>query len=93
MFHGQPVATGRVPVYAFVREYDDADHTVDVIYHTFYPYNRGKDVCIGGLLSLLWFWKLGNNDGKKCARITKRIHGRQKSGTRPGTAWVFFFAC
>ena len=46
-FHGSNVAKGGVPVYAIVREYQDAWKTVDVVYHTFYPYNRGKLVCIG----------------------------------------------
>ena len=30
-----------------VKEYDDACLTTDVIYTTFYPYNYGKDVCVG----------------------------------------------
>ena len=46
-FHGKNVVNGGVPVYAIVREYQDAWKTVDVVYHTFYPYNRGKQVCIG----------------------------------------------
>ena len=48
-FHGNNVVNGGVPVYAIVREYQDAWKTVDVVYHTFYPYNRGKQVCIGRL--------------------------------------------
>ena len=50
-FYGQPVANGGVPVYAIVRQYYDAWNTIDVVYHTFYPYNRGKNVCIGQRLS------------------------------------------
>jgi len=50
-FYGQPVANGGVPVYAIVRQYYDAWNTIDVVYHTFYPYNRGKNVCIGQCLS------------------------------------------
>ena len=46
-FHGTSVASGAVPVYAIVRPYNDAWKTTDVVYHTFYPYNRGKDVCLG----------------------------------------------
>ena len=46
-FYGNSVVNGGVPVYAIVREYQDAWKTVDVVYHTFYPYNRGKLVCIG----------------------------------------------
>ncbi len=46
-FYGNNVVKGGVPVYAIVREYQDAWKTVDVVYHTFYPYNRGKLVCIG----------------------------------------------
>lgn len=46
-FHGASVANGAVPVYAIVRPYNDAWKTTDVVYHTFYPYNRGKDVCLG----------------------------------------------
>lgn len=46
-FHGNNVNNGGVPVYAIVREYQDAWKTIDVVYHTFYPYNRGKQVCIG----------------------------------------------
>lgn len=41
------MANGGVPVYAIVRPYNDAWKTTDVVYHTFYPYNRGKDVCLG----------------------------------------------
>ncbi len=34
-------------VYTHIREYDDDCGTVDVKYTVFYPYNYGKDVCIG----------------------------------------------
>jgi len=47
LFYGQRVANGGVPVYAVVRDYQDAWNTIDVVYHTFYPYNRGKQVCVG----------------------------------------------
>ena len=47
VFYGQNVAKGGVPVYAIVRDYQDAWNTIDVVYHTFYPYNRGKQVCVG----------------------------------------------
>jgi len=47
VFYGQSVAKGGVPVYAIVRDYQDAWNTIDVVYHTFYPYNRGKQVCVG----------------------------------------------
>ena len=30
-----------------VTEYNDPCLTVDVLYPTFYPYNYGKDVCVG----------------------------------------------
>lgn len=47
-FRGTSVTGGAgVPVYAIVRPYNDAWKTTDVVYHTFYPYNRGKDVCLG----------------------------------------------
>ncbi len=34
-------------VYTHIREYDDDCTTVDIKYTAFYPYNYGKDVCIG----------------------------------------------
>ena len=34
-------------MYALVKEWNDVCETVDVSYPTFYPYNYGKDVCIG----------------------------------------------
>lgn len=48
-FYGVNVKQGGAPVYAIVREYGDAWNTVDVVYHMFYPYNRGKVVCLGEL--------------------------------------------
>jgi len=44
-FYGQPLE--EVKVYALVKEWNDECKTVDVSYPTFYPYNYGKDVCIG----------------------------------------------
>ena len=52
------MAQGGVPVYAIVRQYQDAWNTIDIVYHTFYPYNRGKHVCIGELLLFLFFYRL-----------------------------------
>lgn len=46
-FYGNSVLKGGVPVYAIVRDYQDAWNTIDVVYHMFYPYNRGKQVCLG----------------------------------------------
>ena len=37
----------QIKVYALVKEWKDECNTVDVSYPTFYPYNYGKDVCIG----------------------------------------------
>jgi len=44
-FSGQPA--DQVPSYAFVTEHNDSCSTVDVTYTLFYPFNYGKDVCIG----------------------------------------------
>ncbi len=47
-FFGQPaVALEELPVYTHVREYGDPCSTVDVRYAVFYPYNYGKDTCVG----------------------------------------------
>jgi len=47
----QPFFSGEslddVPVYTFVTEHSDACSTIDVSYRFFYPYNYGKDVCVG----------------------------------------------
>lgn len=47
VFFGQSINNGSVPVYTIYREYDDAFNTLDVSYFAFYPYNRGKDACVG----------------------------------------------
>ena len=47
MFFGQPITKGNVPVYTKYREYADVNNTMDVYYLSFYPYNRGKDACVG----------------------------------------------
>jgi len=44
-FSGQPLS--QVPSYTFVTQHNDSCNTVDVTYSFFYPYNYGKDVCIG----------------------------------------------
>ena len=47
-FFGQPPSEfGPAPVYTHIREYGDECNTIDVSYKVFYPYNYGKDVCIG----------------------------------------------
>ncbi|XP_042874714.1 uncharacterized protein LOC122254917 [Penaeus japonicus] len=46
-FSGQNVSEVSVPTYVFIRDYQDACGTVDVVYRNFYPYNYGKDVCVG----------------------------------------------
>lgn len=46
-FAGENVSQVEVPTYVFIRDYQDACGTVDVAYRTFYPYNYGKDVCVG----------------------------------------------
>lgn len=46
-FVGQNVTQEIVPTYVFVKDYQDACGTVDVAYRSFYPYNYGKDVCVG----------------------------------------------
>ena len=33
--------------FALVKEWNDECNTIDVSYPQFYPYNYGKDVCIG----------------------------------------------
>ena len=50
MFFGQPITKGNVPVYTKYREYADVNNTLDVYYLTFYPYNRGKDACVGSYI-------------------------------------------
>ena len=37
----------QVKVIALVKEWNDECNTIDVSYPQFYPYNYGKDVCIG----------------------------------------------
>ena len=37
----------QVKVIALVKEWNDDCNTIDVSYPQFYPYNYGKDVCIG----------------------------------------------
>jgi len=44
-FYGQSL--DQVPSYAFVTEHQDRCNTVDVTYTFFYPFNYGKDVCVG----------------------------------------------
>lgn len=46
-FAGQNVGEVPVPTYVFVKDYKDSCGTFDVAYRGFYPYNYGKDVCIG----------------------------------------------
>lgn len=46
-FAGQNIIEVPVPTYVFVKDYQDACGTVDVVYRSFYPYNFGKDVCVG----------------------------------------------
>ncbi|XP_037800159.1 vacuolar protein sorting-associated protein 62-like [Penaeus monodon] len=46
-FAGQNVSEVTVPTYVFIKDYHDACGTVDVAYRSFYPYNFGKDVCVG----------------------------------------------
>lgn len=47
VFLGQSVENGGVPTYTIYREYNDEFNTLDVSYFTFYPYNRGKETCVG----------------------------------------------
>lgn len=44
-FYGQPLQYS--PVYTFVTEHNDSCNTVDVTYAVFFPFNYGKDVCVG----------------------------------------------
>jgi len=44
-FYGQPIEL--VKSIALVKEWNDECNTIDVSYPQFYPYNYGKDVCIG----------------------------------------------
>jgi hypothetical protein len=44
-FSGQALAD--TPVYVLVVEHKDECDTIDISYRTFYPYNWGKDVCVG----------------------------------------------
>ncbi|XP_063839799.1 uncharacterized protein LOC135088741 [Scylla paramamosain] len=46
-FRGQNISEVAVPTYAFVKDHKDPCGTVDVAYRSFYPYNYGKDVCVG----------------------------------------------
>lgn len=54
VFTGEPLTNDKVPpTYALYHEYGDADNTIDVYYHAFYPYNRGKDACVGKLYTTI----------------------------------------
>merc|ERR1712002_316397 len=46
-FGGQNISEFIVPTYVFVKDYNDNCGTYDVAYRALYPYNYGKDVCIG----------------------------------------------
>ncbi len=49
-FHGEKdaITSGRgVPAYAFINRPAAAEGGVDVVYYFYFPYNRGKNVCIG----------------------------------------------
>lgn len=96
-FHGSNVANGGVPVYAIVREYQDAWKTVDVVYHTFYPYNRGKLVCIGILNylvnSLIVHWiltiKFNSPTGITTGKDKENCLGNVESfGNHVGTSFL-----
>lgn len=54
MFFGQAIENGGVPTYTIYREYDDAFKTLDVSYFAFYPYNRGKDACVGSVFAFIY---------------------------------------
>jgi len=47
----QPFFSGEkpaeVPSYTFVTEHNDSCSTIDITYTFFYPFNYGKDVCVG----------------------------------------------
>lgn len=96
-FHGSNVANGGVPVYAIVREYQDAWKTVDVVYHTFYPYNRGKLVCIGKpschsaivvrILTIKFDSRLGITTGKDKENCLGNV---ESFGNHVGKFWTRF---
>ena len=48
-FRGQDPRTNSVPVYCLIRK---KDNITDFVYWFFYPYNKGKQVCIG--VSTFW---------------------------------------
>ncbi|KAI9146195.1 hypothetical protein BKA69DRAFT_1120693 [Paraphysoderma sedebokerense] len=46
-FRGQSVTEQRVPIYIMIVPKDEAKTVLEVYYYAFFPYNRGKDICIG----------------------------------------------
>jgi len=76
-FSGQPL--DQVPSYAFVTEHNDSCATVDVTYSLFYPFNYGKDVCVGidtGGLCLGEVKTFGNHVGD-WEHVSLRLQGGQ----------------
>ena len=47
IFFLKKMALFQVVSYAQVYEHHDDCDTTDISFHTFYPYNYGKDVCVG----------------------------------------------
>ena len=45
-FQGQDVRSTSVPTYVLLRKHGI---TTDLVYWFFYPYNKGKDVCVGAI--------------------------------------------
>jgi len=76
-FSGQPV--DQVPSYTFVTEHNDSCSTVDVTYTFFYPFNYGKDVCVGvesGSLCIGGVKTFGNHVGD-WEHVSLRLQGGQ----------------
>ncbi|CAG0899197.1 unnamed protein product [Darwinula stevensoni] len=65
IFSGQDVLNDIIPTYVLYRPYNGTPF-IDIQYHLFYPYNRGKDICIGipdGDDCIGFFESFGNHVG------------------------------
>eukprot|EP00092_Neocalanus_flemingeri_P017694 GFUD01019140.1.p1 GENE.GFUD01019140.1~~GFUD01019140.1.p1 ORF type:complete len:354 (+),score=85.06 GFUD01019140.1:245-1306(+) len=76
-FSGQP--QDQVPSYTFVTEHKDSCNTVDVTYTLFYPFNYGKDVCLGieSGSSCVGSWRTFGNHVGDWEHVSLRLQGGQ----------------
>ena len=78
VFYGQDPS--KVPVYAFVKQ---SDNEIRLHYAFFYPYNRGKKICIGYQVSN--WCPCPKIFGKcPCPRITKCVGDKKRFGNHVG---------